>query len=179
MARTELHESQLVLDPPSDEMLAVDEVLEKLAQEDPLAADFVKLRYFVGIAELGSFTKAAEVVNKITPADISDPQEVIARAKALSVELGTPGPAATVTVGTVTALAPDATPTVVNSGTSLAAVLARLDAYEKLIRQMSHEVNNSVGATRSLLQSSLAYGEYRPVLRRVAAYLGLELLELA
>ena len=33
---------------------------------------------------------AAEVVNKITPADISDPQEVIARAKALSVELATP-----------------------------------------------------------------------------------------
>jgi PAS domain S-box-containing protein len=32
---------------------------------------------------------AAEVVNKITPADISDPQEVIARAKALSLELGT------------------------------------------------------------------------------------------
>jgi PAS domain S-box-containing protein len=33
---------------------------------------------------------AIEVVNKITPADISDPQEVIARARALSVELGTP-----------------------------------------------------------------------------------------
>jgi PAS domain S-box-containing protein len=33
---------------------------------------------------------AADVVNKITPADISDPQEVIARAKALSVELSTP-----------------------------------------------------------------------------------------
>ncbi len=33
---------------------------------------------------------AAEVVNQITPADISDPQEVIARAKELSVELGTP-----------------------------------------------------------------------------------------
>jgi len=33
---------------------------------------------------------AAEVMNKITPADISDPEEVIARAKALSVELGTP-----------------------------------------------------------------------------------------
>src|SRR6202790_1888302 len=33
---------------------------------------------------------AAEVMNKITPADISDPQEVIARAKALSVELETP-----------------------------------------------------------------------------------------
>ncbi|MBF0480639.1 MAG: PAS domain S-box protein, partial [Desulfovibrionaceae bacterium] len=33
---------------------------------------------------------AADVMNKITPADISDPQEVIARAKALSEELGTP-----------------------------------------------------------------------------------------
>ena len=34
--------------------------------------------------------KAVEVVNKITPADISDPQELIARARALSVELATP-----------------------------------------------------------------------------------------
>jgi PAS domain S-box-containing protein len=33
---------------------------------------------------------AIEVVDKITPADISDPQEVIARAKALSLELSTP-----------------------------------------------------------------------------------------
>jgi PAS domain S-box-containing protein len=33
---------------------------------------------------------AEEVMNKITPADISDPQEVIARARALSLELGTP-----------------------------------------------------------------------------------------
>jgi PAS domain S-box-containing protein len=33
---------------------------------------------------------AAEVMNKITPADISDPQEVIARAAELSLELGTP-----------------------------------------------------------------------------------------
>jgi PAS domain S-box-containing protein len=32
---------------------------------------------------------AADVMNKITPADISDPQEVIARAKSLSSELGT------------------------------------------------------------------------------------------
>src|SRR5213596_716001 len=37
---------------------------------------------------------AADVLNKITPADISDPQEVIARAAALSAELSatiTPG----------------------------------------------------------------------------------------
>src|SRR6201984_114764 len=33
---------------------------------------------------------AADVINKITPADISDPQELIARAKALSIEIGTP-----------------------------------------------------------------------------------------
>jgi PAS domain S-box-containing protein len=33
---------------------------------------------------------AADVMNKITPADISDPQEVIARAKILSAELDTP-----------------------------------------------------------------------------------------
>jgi diguanylate cyclase (GGDEF)-like protein/PAS domain S-box-containing protein len=33
---------------------------------------------------------AADVMNKITPADISDPQELIARAKALSAELDTP-----------------------------------------------------------------------------------------
>src|SRR6266566_7108566 len=33
---------------------------------------------------------ASDVMNKITPADISDPQELIARAKALSIEIGTP-----------------------------------------------------------------------------------------
>uniref|UniRef100_UPI0037CACA52 PAS domain-containing protein n=1 Tax=Prosthecobacter sp. TaxID=1965333 RepID=UPI0037CACA52 len=32
---------------------------------------------------------AADVLNKITPAEISDPQEVVARAAALSLELGT------------------------------------------------------------------------------------------
>jgi len=43
----------------------------------------------VGAERMLGYT-AAEVTNKITPADISDPQEVIARARALSVELGTP-----------------------------------------------------------------------------------------
>ena len=42
----------------------------------------------VGAERMLGYT-AAEVMNKITPADISDPQEVIARAKALSVELST------------------------------------------------------------------------------------------
>src|SRR5688572_22284783 len=43
----------------------------------------------VGAERMLGYT-AAEVMNKITPADISDPQEVIARAEALSAELGTP-----------------------------------------------------------------------------------------
>ncbi|MDO9466507.1 MAG: ATP-binding protein, partial [Thiobacillus sp.] len=43
----------------------------------------------VGAERMLGYT-AADVMNKITPADISDPQEVVARAKALSVELGTP-----------------------------------------------------------------------------------------
>ncbi|MFA6012796.1 MAG: PAS domain S-box protein [Desulfobacteraceae bacterium] len=43
----------------------------------------------VGAERMLGYT-AAEVMNQITPADISDPQEVIARAEALSVELETP-----------------------------------------------------------------------------------------
>ncbi len=43
----------------------------------------------VGAERMLGYT-AGEVMNKITPADISDPQEVIARAATLSVELGTP-----------------------------------------------------------------------------------------
>src|SRR6266850_2091919 len=43
----------------------------------------------VGAERMLGYT-AAEVMNTITPADISDPQEVIARAAALSLELATP-----------------------------------------------------------------------------------------
>ena len=43
----------------------------------------------IGAERMLGYT-AADVMNKITPADISDPQEVIARAEALSIELGTP-----------------------------------------------------------------------------------------
>lgn len=42
----------------------------------------------IGAERMLGYT-AAEVMNRITPADISDPQEVIIRAKALSVELNT------------------------------------------------------------------------------------------
>ena len=43
----------------------------------------------VGAERMLGYT-AAEVINKITPADISDPQELIMRAEALSTELDTP-----------------------------------------------------------------------------------------
>ncbi|MBU3989142.1 MAG: PAS domain S-box protein, partial [Gammaproteobacteria bacterium] len=43
----------------------------------------------VGAERMLGYT-ALDVMNKATPADISDPQEVIARAKALSIELDTP-----------------------------------------------------------------------------------------
>jgi signal transduction histidine kinase/ActR/RegA family two-component response regulator len=43
----------------------------------------------VGAERMLGYT-AAEVVNRINPSDIHDPQEVMARARALSLELGTP-----------------------------------------------------------------------------------------
>jgi RNA polymerase sigma factor (TIGR02999 family) len=45
----ELDESLLVLSAPPDELLAVNDALDKLAAEDPVAAQLVKLRYFVGM----------------------------------------------------------------------------------------------------------------------------------
>lgn len=72
---------------------------------------------------------------------------VLATAPAvLSVELGTPGPAATIAVGTVTALAPDATPTVVNSGTNLNAVLD-FGFPSGSTTQVRAQVRNETGAT--------------------------------
>jgi RNA polymerase sigma factor (TIGR02999 family) len=47
--REELDESHLVLVAPSEEMLAIDEALDRLAAQDPQSADLVKLRYFVGM----------------------------------------------------------------------------------------------------------------------------------
>ena len=64
--RVELTESHLVLAAPAEEMLAVDEALDLLAAEDPMSADLVKLRYFVGMsmeevaATLGLSQRTAE-----------------------------------------------------------------------------------------------------------------------
>lgn len=45
----QLEESALILAAPPDELLAVHEALDKLAAQDPAAAELVKLRYFVGM----------------------------------------------------------------------------------------------------------------------------------
>ncbi|MBI4658799.1 MAG: sigma-70 family RNA polymerase sigma factor [Verrucomicrobia bacterium] len=64
--REELDESKLVLTAPPDELLAVHEALDRLAMEDPAAAELVKLRYFVGMtmeeaaAAMGMAKRTAE-----------------------------------------------------------------------------------------------------------------------
>jgi len=47
--REELHESVIATGRPPEELLAVDELLDCLAEIDPAAANLVKLRFFVGL----------------------------------------------------------------------------------------------------------------------------------
>lgn len=49
VGREELHASAIAAPRPADELLAVDEVLDQLAVADPVAANLVKLRFFVGL----------------------------------------------------------------------------------------------------------------------------------
>jgi RNA polymerase sigma factor (TIGR02999 family) len=46
--RIELEEAASYAQEPADELLALNEALDKLAQEDPVKAELVKLRYFTG-----------------------------------------------------------------------------------------------------------------------------------
>jgi RNA polymerase sigma factor (TIGR02999 family) len=47
--RVNLDDVQVVVAADDDALLAVDEALAKLAQEDPDSAEFIKLRFFVGL----------------------------------------------------------------------------------------------------------------------------------
>jgi RNA polymerase sigma factor (TIGR02999 family) len=47
--REELHESAIVAPRPIEELLALHDVLDRLCEIDPLAANLVKLRFFVGL----------------------------------------------------------------------------------------------------------------------------------
>jgi RNA polymerase sigma factor (TIGR02999 family) len=55
LQRVELSDSDLATSLPDDRLLAIDEALNRLAEEDPQAAELVKLRFFAGfsIAEAG------------------------------------------------------------------------------------------------------------------------------
>jgi RNA polymerase sigma factor (TIGR02999 family) len=48
--RLELDEAQLAVEPPHDDVLAVDEALGALEQADPQAAALVKLHFFTGLS---------------------------------------------------------------------------------------------------------------------------------
>ena len=60
--RLGLDDVQLAMDATPDHLLALDEALNKLAAEDPLKAELVKLRFFAGltVAEAGKLLNMSE-----------------------------------------------------------------------------------------------------------------------
>jgi RNA polymerase sigma factor (TIGR02999 family) len=58
LQRVELDELHLATTTSDERLLAIDEALERLAQEDPQAAELVKLRFFAGF----SISEAAELI---------------------------------------------------------------------------------------------------------------------
>lgn len=50
LQREELDEGSIVLAVPAEELLTVDEALDGLARKDPMVAELVKLRYYVGMS---------------------------------------------------------------------------------------------------------------------------------
>ncbi len=56
--RVDIEEVDVPLEARDDELLAIDEALEKLAAQDKLKAELVKLRYFVGM----TLEEAAEIL---------------------------------------------------------------------------------------------------------------------
>ena len=49
LERVELHETRIAAPVEDEKLLQINEALEALAREDPLKAEVVKLRYFVGL----------------------------------------------------------------------------------------------------------------------------------
>jgi RNA polymerase sigma factor (TIGR02999 family) len=48
--RIDLQQAEVGSAVPSDDLLAIDEALDRLAEEDPLKAELVKLRFFTGLS---------------------------------------------------------------------------------------------------------------------------------
>ena len=57
--RIDLDKVDITFKDPSTNIIALDEAMEKLAQEDPVKADLVKLRYFAGL----TIEQSAEILN--------------------------------------------------------------------------------------------------------------------
>ena len=51
LQRLDVNEIEIASPLPDDQLLALDEALDRLAAEDPRAAEIVKLRFFVGLTE--------------------------------------------------------------------------------------------------------------------------------
>ena len=47
--KIDIADAELPIEAPSDNLVALDEAMEKLAQQDKVKADLVKLRYFAGL----------------------------------------------------------------------------------------------------------------------------------
>ena len=64
--KVDLDDADLAIEVPPDDLIALDEGLSKLAEEDPVKADLVKLRYFAGftieqVAEILGISRATAV----------------------------------------------------------------------------------------------------------------------
>jgi RNA polymerase sigma factor (TIGR02999 family) len=57
--RVNLEDADIVIEGPLEDIIALDEALAKLALEDPVKADLVKLRYFAGL----TIEQAAKILN--------------------------------------------------------------------------------------------------------------------
>ncbi len=59
LQKAEMFDNDLAVEPPSDDLVALDEALTELAGVDTVKAELVKLRYFAGL----TLDEAAEVLN--------------------------------------------------------------------------------------------------------------------
>jgi RNA polymerase sigma factor (TIGR02999 family) len=54
--RIDLHRIQVALDTRAEDLIAIDDAIEHLAQEDPVCAELVKLRFFAGLSHIEAAT---------------------------------------------------------------------------------------------------------------------------
>ncbi len=57
--RVDIHDSDVAINAPSEDLIALDEALDELTKTDPTKAELVKLRYFAGL----TLDQTAQVLN--------------------------------------------------------------------------------------------------------------------